>query len=135
MSESIKHMELVKIIFEYVRQLLPENYRAFIEVDTPSSLQSNYVQSYRPDVFLEYKDKLIIGEAKTASDFDRLHSKSQLDAYIRKCYEYDGDAMLVVSVPWMLLFSVKNHLKRYKQKYGNKVRMIILTDTNIETEI
>lgn len=133
MSESQKHMDLVMLAADYIIETVPESGKPFVEVDTPSSNQPYYVEAFRPDVYYEYNGQLIIGEAKTINDFERTHSRLQFKAYMEKCYEYSGSATLVVSVPWQLMNTARNYLRAYKKSHGDKVQMVVLTDTKMKT--
>ena len=135
MSESQKHIDLVKMAADYIIESVPLSGKPFVEIDSPSSLQHNYVKSYRPDVYYEYNNQLFIGEAKTLNDFERPHSKAQLAAYLEQCYKYAGDATIVVSIPWQLMSTVKNYFRKYKKEHGEKVRMVVLSDTKMKALI
>lgn len=119
MSESSQHQRLVKIIIDNIIEIVGEEQSCFIETDiadgrpTPQLTQ----EKFRPDVVFQYKDVLIIGEAKTSNDVDTVHSKMQYESYIRKCSLFQGKATFILAVPWLEYASAFNIINRIKKKY------------------
>ena len=133
MSESQKHMDLVKLAYSWVQDSLPEKDRFFIEADTPETNQPNSVDGFIPDVYYEFDGQLYIGEAKTLNDFERMHSKQQYEAYLNRCEKYRGKSCLVITVPWQLQNTAKNYFRYYKMKHNCHVTVIVLTDIGTES--
>lgn len=129
MSESQNHIELVNITLKYIIKKIPGNCESLIECDSANMPKpEKIIGGFIPDVFFLYRDLLIIGEAKTESDFERRHSKNQYVAYINECCKFNGKAILVVAVPWNMIFTAKNHFRRLKATIGFSGDVIILNN-------
>lgn len=102
MSESAKHLQLVNMVIDRVIDIVGEDKRCFIMSDAADNypLSPQTQEGFRPDVFYQFNDLLIIGEAKTSDDVTRLHSKLQYESYMRKCALFNGKAIFIVAVPW-----------------------------------
>ena len=129
MSESQSHVKLVNIAFDYIKKKISNNCESLIECDSVSTQKpSKIIGGFIPDVFFTYRDLLIIGEAKTEDDFERRHSKNQYAAYIQECCRFDGKAILVIAVPWNMIFTAKNYFRRLKADVGFLGEIIILNN-------
>lgn len=133
MSESLQHRKLVKIIIEEVEKMVSMDQRCFIETDMDDSrpLPQLTVEGFRPDVAFQYDDMLIIGEAKTSDDVDRLHSLMQYESYIKKCSLFHGKASFIIAVPWMEYAVVYNITRRIQKKYPGTYSIKILKGLGI----
>lgn len=120
MSESEQHHRLVKIIINDIVEIVGRDQSSFIETDLPDGrpLPKLTQEGFRPDVMFQYKDMLIIGEAKTSNDVDTEHSKKQYESYIRKCSLFHGKAILIIAVPWAEYATVYNIAQRIKKQYS-----------------
>lgn len=127
MSESAQHAQLVQMIVDYVQQSVGHN-SSLILTDRADEygLTPMMNEGFRPDVFFEYSHRLIIGEAKSSNDIENEHSKFQYESYIRKCQLYDGDASLIIAVPWTEHISVANILRKIQQRYPGNYSVTIL---------
>ena len=106
MSESIEHMNLVKDIVEYVKEKLPECVHGLIEIDDCIAQKPPKINGFIPDVYFNWKEQLIIGEAKTLADFERKHSREQFMTYLEACpISWNSNAYCCCSV------AVKNDRK------------------------
>lgn len=122
MSESIQHQQLVKLIINEIINIVGNDNKSLIATDAGDgfNLPPLTNEGFRPDVYYCYGRMLIIGEAKTSSDIERLHSREQYESYIRKCSLYQGEAIFIVAVPWMDHATIHNILAKIKKKYlGN----------------
>lgn len=118
MSESAMHQKLVQLLINNVEQLVPKDLWCFICADsTKYNLPPQMIEGYRPDVFFQYENIMIIGEAKTSDDVERKHSREQYTAYVRKCSIFQGKAYLIISVPWTEYATIRNILKRTSKQY------------------
>lgn len=128
MSESLQHQQLVlQIIAETIHIVGQEN-KHLIAADVADgyNLPPPTSEGFRADVYYQYNETLVIGEAKTSDDIERLHSREQYESYIKKCALYQGNATLLVAVPWMDHATIHNILSRIKRKYpGNYVIKIL----------
>lgn len=129
MSESRCHIELVKIIYEYVKTIVPYDKHALIEVDSVDFLRPTSVNGkFIPDVQYWSEDIYIIGEAKTIKDFDREHSNLQYSAYLKETQKFFGKSIIVIAVPWQLILTAKNLFRRLKRKNGYDTTVVVLDD-------
>lgn len=122
MSESALHQQLVKLIITEVYNMVGSDHCCFISSDSVDgfSLPPLTEEGFRPDLFYQYEDRLIIGEAKTSDDIEKMHSRQQYESYIRKCSLFDGCALFIVAVPWFDHAAVHNILQKICSKYpGN----------------
>ena len=129
MSESRSHVDLVKIVYEYVKTIVPSEKQALIEVDSVDSFRPTSVNGkYIPDVQYWDEDIYIIGEAKTINDFDKEHSRLQYSAYMQETQKFYGKSIVIIAVPWQLVFSAKNHFRRLKRQYGYTADIVVLDE-------
>ena len=129
MAESQNHMDLVKNVQKYVESIVPDDMHGLIQCDSPTAYRPpKVIGGFIPDVFFWYNDLLIIGEAKTLNDFDNRHCKAQLEAYYKECAKFYGEAILVISVPWQLVFSVKNYFKNLKRLYPSNFSIVVINE-------
>lgn len=122
MSESLKHQQLVKLIFEKTVLLVGRENEVLISVDSDNcnNLPPLTVEGYRPDVFYCFNGVLIIGEAKTSKDAAKQHSINQFESYIKKCSLFQGEATLIIAVPWTERITIYNLIQRLRKFYpGN----------------
>lgn len=128
MSESAQHQKLVMEIIEYVEALVGQDKKCFISSDVADgmSISPLTAEGFRPDVYYQYGDLLIIGEAKTSDDVGRLHSRQQYDSYIRKCSLFEGKAYFIAAVYWADKAQLHNILRPIKRKYPGDYIITIL---------
>ena len=128
MSESAQHQKLVMEIIKYVEDLVGQDKKCFITSDVADemSISPLTAEGFRPDVYYQYGDVLIIGEAKTSADVDRLHSRQQYDSYIRKCSLFEGKAYFIAAVYWADKAQLHNILRRIRIKYPGDYNITIL---------
>lgn len=134
--ESQTHIDLVKRVYKYIVEFVAEERRCLIETDSSGSNSKSYVvNNFIPDVFYSFGDTLILGEAKTELDFERKHSKEQYDAYIEECRLFQGNAMLVIGVPWQVTASAKNYFRRKKQNREIMFKVVIVDEMGRSHEL
>lgn len=129
MSESSTHISYVNMIFEYVKQIIPDNNSSLILVDSPDSMYDPIpvINGFKPDVSYRINDKLIIGEAKTDEDVERRHSLDQYYSYLKEAESFDGEAIVVFCVSWKLFATLKNNLRIIKKQNSfNKTNIVVL---------
>lgn len=128
MSESLQHQQLVKQIIDETVNIVGKENKSLITADVADgfSLPPLTSEGFRPDVYYLYQKTLIIGEAKTSSDIERLHSREQYESYIRKCFLHQGEAIFLVAVPWMDHATIHNILAKIKKKYLGSYSIRIL---------
>ncbi len=95
--ESIVHHNLVKKkIYEYVSsQSVIKKKKSVIESDI-FEVEGNVTrmqEGYVPDLYYKYNDLIIIGEAKTENDLERVHSINQFESYINHLENYSKNRL------------------------------------------
>ena len=134
--ESQAHIDLVKRTYAYIEKLVPEDKKCLIQTDSDGDNSSiRVIGGYIPDVYYNFNGKLFIGEAKTMNDFEREHSKKQFKAYIDECKSFEGEAQIVVSVPWQLVATAKNYFIRENRINGQNVSIVVVDETGRAFEI
>lgn len=118
MAESSQHLDLVKT----VRNTVCKREDVVSSLVEAEDHEENVVvhfstpEGYRPDVYYNDEDLLIIGEAKTPSDLFSSHSEAQFDSYLKYL---QGEAnikkvFLYVGVPWTEFKRAKNRFRKIK---------------------
>ena len=114
--ESNKHHSLVKKIYDYVKDL--EGVEAsLIECDIfeITGNVTSMPEGFVPDLFYKFNNNLIIGEAKTDSDFEREHSFQQYKSYINYLKKYTDmgyRCIFIISIPWETSISASKLIKK-----------------------
>jgi len=128
MSESAQHQKLVNTIIEHVEAIVGQDKMCFISSDAADgmSLSPLTAEGFRPDVFYQFGDMLIIGEAKTSDDVGRLHSREQYESYLKKCALFNGKAYFVAAVFWEDKAQLHNILRKIKAKHPGDYTITIL---------
>ena len=129
MGESNIHVQLVNIAYDYIEKIVPEGCNHFIQKDSPDDSRPPIIDGFIPDVFFQFGDLLVLGEAKRIDDFDRLHSKKQFEAYMNYCRHFCGKSVMVVSVPWQLVMSAKNYLRLIKNRTKQKTEVVVINES------
>lgn len=136
MSESLNHNNLVKKVFEKVKNIIPETELCFLKADLFECEKPSLVYgSYIPDVAYCNNGLLIIGEAKTLNDYNTEHSYSQYESYFHECKLYPGNSIIIICLPWNLFLSAQNHFKLLKRKYDVNTKVIIMSDNGWEKDL
>lgn len=127
--ESQDHIDLVNIALQYVKTIIPaENYE-LIQTDSGGKNSAiKVIGNYVPDIYYNFDGLLIIGEAKTINDFERVHSQEQFAAYINECEMFSGETMIVVSVPWQLVSTAKNYFRRIKMQKNIDTNFFVINE-------
>ena len=128
MSESAQHLQLVKLIIDEVAGMVGETNRCFIMSDAADGYALPHLmeEGYRPDVYYQYQNYLVIGEAKTSDDVSRIHSKMQYESYLKKCSLFNGKAVFLAAVPWTEHATIHNILRKLRQKYPGAYEVRII---------
>lgn len=128
MSESLQHQQLVKLIIDTAISIVGKDNAALVATDAVDgyALPPLTSEGFRPDVHYCYRNILIIGEAKTSSDVERLHSRAQYESYIKKCALFPGEAILFIAVPWMDHATANNIVKKIAKRYPGNYKIKIL---------
>ena len=135
--ESKAHHTLVKYIYKYVSNLSDVEF-GLIESDI-YEINGNVTrmnEGFVPDLYYNFNDLCIIGEAKTEDDLDREHSINQYKSYIshlEKKYSNGSKCLIVVAVPWSASITAYKILKRI---IGDKngIRLVIINELGVYRE-
>ena len=127
MSESIQHHQLVQVLKNEVKSIVPPECWGLVQIDSPDSLNlpPKTVEGYRPDIYYQFDKLLVIGEAKTSNDVERQHSRAQYESYLKECAIFSGQAILIVAVPLLEQASANNILRNLKKKHPGKYQIIV----------
>lgn len=127
--ESQAHIDLVGIALQYIKTIIATEYQELIQCDSSGNNSAvKVIGNYVPDIYYNFDGQLIIGEAKTINDFDRVHSQNQFEAYISECELFAGESIIVVSVPWQLVSTAKNYFRRIKSRDSVSTRIIVINE-------
>ncbi|AEV30221.1 hypothetical protein SpiGrapes_2458 [Sphaerochaeta pleomorpha str. Grapes] len=137
MAESSEHMKYVDILFSFVETLIPKEMGSLILVDKPSCREKPPRTSgnFTPDIIYKNQEVLIIGEAKTEDDVERRHSLSQYENYYLDAINFEGKSIVILSVPWFMKNTIKNVMRRIKQRYIRKIPVFVITELGGAEEI
>ena len=95
MSESQKHYDLVNQLKEYVLETFPIE-EVLLRTDIVGEGTKKLPTGYKPDLFYEFNGLIIIGEAKTSFDIDKIHSKEQYNSYMQYCSTHGENSILII---------------------------------------
>ncbi len=128
MSESLQHQQLVKMILGETLSIVGQDNKALIASDAVDglALPPLTTEGFRPDVYYCFNDVMVIGEAKSSDDVERLHSRAQYESYIRKCALFQGTATFIIAVPWTEHATANNIVKKIAKKYPGTYTIKIL---------
>ena len=128
MGESAQHFQLVNLIIDEVVSVVGETNRCFVMSDAADgyALPPLTEEGYRPDVYYQYQNSLIIGEAKTSDDVARMHSKLQYESYLKECSLFKEKAVFLAAVPWTEHAVIHNILRKLRQKYPGTYEVRII---------
>lgn len=120
MSEGLTHAGLVGEL-ESLAYLL-HGAEAPVFMDVPgnnSQIKPPLIGGYFPDLFMP-RPQTLIGEAKTKTDLDTMHTREQLFAFLQYLASFD-DSLFVLAVPL------------YAWNYGKSVIRKLRKDANAES--
>lgn len=122
-------MEFVNRIEQFVQNKIDFNERGFALVDSPNiGIKPPILGHYRPDFFFCHNNTLIIGEAKTTSDYDKPHSINQYITYLDECQSFQGKSLLVICCSWTVSLSLKTLIKYIKKQHGYNTLVSIISE-------
>lgn len=133
--ESSIHNNLVKKIYNYVSSY-PNIEKKLIESDI-FEVKGNItrmLEGYIPDVYYNYNNITIIGEAKTEKDLETVHSINQYKSYIRhlKIHADNGnECIFIIAIPWQASVSAYKIIKKLLSK---NIKLIIINEVGVYKE-
>lgn len=115
MSESVRHINLVRSLVWWVAREYFEGDPSHILMDSPEGLlygRPPPLGGFVPDVYAEQfaSRSVIVGEAKTPRDLESWHTRAQLLAFLGYCAQVPG-SVLVLAVPWPMTRFAKSLLR------------------------
>lgn len=117
MAESQLHMDLVRKIALYVKQLIPDFSASLLDAELPEYGRTpQCLYGYYPDIRYRDNNVIIIGEAKTQNDIDNDHTEAQLNAYIDELQTYNLQRHIIFCVPFVSYSQMKNRLRHIKEQ-------------------
>lgn len=129
MGESAKHVDLINLMKNRICSNEDVD-AALILVDDPTDRKNGppTINGYKPDLYYDFNDLLVIGEAKTKDDLLNEHTKSQIETYIKLCANYTGNSRLYLAVPWMESVLANNLIKKISKKLGVSVTYFVVDE-------
>ncbi len=138
MGESTVHKEYINIIYKQTIKIIPKDHTRLILMDGNDNLLVKEVppliNGFRPDLFYEFNNLLIIGEAKTRNDYSSKHSLSQYKEYIDYCKRYNGSAYLLFCCPWDCIMDMKRILMSLIKDDKSKINLFFLDEISGDFE-
>ncbi len=129
MGESSRHVDLIKLMKD--RICANEDVDAvLILVDEPDDRKNcpPTLNGFKPDLYYDFNNLLIIGEAKTKDDLLNEHTREQLETYVKLCANYNGVSRLYLAVPWMESVKANNLIKKIAKKLGVSVTCCVVDE-------
>lgn len=132
MPESVNHMRLVKQMADWISAEYLDGDSGALLVDDPSSTGGNKpppLSGFVPDVYARVtsRDAVVVGEAKTATDLERAHTRNQLTAFLKECSTSEN-GVLVVAVPWYISRLVKSLVRSLQRRNGLEAVATVILD-------
>lgn len=127
MAESIQHQKMAQYLTDRIKEMIPSDCWKLMQIDSPDSLNIPPLTNdgRRPDAYYQFESLLIIGEAKTAEDVDKPHSRFQYESYLKECSRFTGESVLILIVPLLEKAMAHNILQKMKRKVPGNVKIIV----------
>jgi hypothetical protein len=132
--ESSQHLKLVNLILQYFETRWTSTDGFVVLSDYSNRIGDENkpprIGGYSPDVFgVDVPITMMaIGEAKTADDLTRLHSREQLAAYLEHL-RYQPKGVLVLAVPCFFAASARTVVETAKRSIGlaaEEIEVVVL---------
>lgn len=117
MAESELHQQLVKLIRCWAKINLSKEDYFLLHTDLAENNRPPNLKNCIPDVWVESERIVLIGEAKTPTDYLRRHSIEQYQSYLKYLHN-KKNGQLIFSCNWRVMKSFKNIIKSLASK-GN----------------
>lgn len=138
MPETMQHLQLVKYIVAHIHRKFNYLQGLSLLIDTPSAGAESKpprIGRFSPDVYAVDVPvtTTIIGEAKTACDLTRPHSREQISAFIEYLH-YSPCGILVLAVPWQFVACAKIVVESAKRSLSvdpGNVEVTVLGGTEV----
>ena len=118
MAESHNHMNYVRKIVEYVKDIPTDFISRYLLVDLPDFPErpTPTLDGYIPDVLYKDTNIIIIGEAKTIRDVENDHTERQINSYIEEVRCHKGTRHIVICSNALSFSHIKNMIVRKKDR-------------------
>lgn len=118
MAESHNHMNYVRKIVEYVKDIPTDFISRYLLVDLPDFPErpTPTLDGYIPDVLYKDTNIIIIGEAKTIRDVENDHTERQINSYIEEVRCHKGTRHIVICSNALSFSHIKNMIVRKKNR-------------------
>ena len=118
MAESHNHMNYVRKIVEYVKDIPTDFISRYLLVDLPDFPErpTPTLDGYIPDVLYKDTNIIIIGEAKTIRDVENDHTERQINSYIEEVRCHKGTRHIVICSNALSFSHIKNMIVRKKMR-------------------
>jgi hypothetical protein len=129
MSDSAQHLELVRSIVSFVAVNFSPTKFAIL-TDLPGSVDKPpKIHGFVPDVFAQDAPRttVIIGEAKTISDLQTVHSQMQVEAFLRFLAAQEN-GIFILAVPWPVAVTARQIAERYLESLEVKHVKLVICD-------
>ena len=128
MSESIQHYELVQKLLSEIKKEIPEDKWILIQTDSfcSKSIPPKFGDGSRPDVYYEFENIMIVGEAKISKDVTSERSQRQYRSFLYSCSIYTGKAMLFLAVPFDEYVIASNAINKIKKEFEGSYEVRIV---------
>lgn len=73
------------------------------------------IDCFRPDIYVNSPQVIIIGESKTDDDIDNKHTTLQLISYIKELNAYQKEKHLVMSSSIAAYSTLRNYIRRFRK--------------------
>lgn len=129
MGESVKHVDLINLMKSIICSKEDVD-TALVLVDDPSDRKNGppTINGFKPDLYYDFNQLLVIGEAKTKDDLLNEHTKKQLETYIKLCSNYTGQSRLYLAVPWMESVLASNLIKKISNNLGVSITYFVVDE-------
>lgn len=122
MAESNIHIRLVTALVSWIAAKYFRGERGSLLIDSsdsPAIAKPPGIGVYVPDVIGQGLPGgvVVIGEAKTAGDLENLHTREQLESFLRYCAARPG-SVFVFAVPWHMSRFARVLLKNVGRRCG-----------------
>jgi hypothetical protein len=120
--ESVAHQQLVQHLLIWISSRnIGVNATVCSDVATDRGYeQPPSIMGFTPDVHSKVagSNGVWIGEAKTAKDLETLHSKKQLETFLKYLHQSGPNSGLVVAVPWRVVRRAKSLITFIQRQCG-----------------
>ena len=114
--ESEAHKKYVLNAVNYIKMRfgVDEN-QISTDLGEPGKTPPTVIDGFRADIYVHTPKYIIIGEAKTDNDINNMHTRAQLDSYIKEVKTFDQERHIVMSCSCAAYASMRNFLRIFRK--------------------